>query len=91
MLKIPMINHIEFKSFDTGGILKHWGSDGSANCARCKRFVDTDSHHVMTKSRGGTKTVQVCRRCHEWIGRHPKRAEREGFYVRGYKINKNDK
>lgn len=44
-------------------------------CVRCGR-VATDLHHLLPRGRGGKDTVEnlrpACRRCHDWLHRHPK-------------------
>jgi hypothetical protein len=43
----------------------------------------TDAHHVKMRSRGGqhdpSNLLDVCRRCHEWIGNNPRSAHQMGF------------
>lgn len=76
---------------DMGRILDFWKTDKRTlgNCTRCGRFGYMDPHHLVTRSRGGKDTVNVCRTCHNWIGEHISKAECEGFYLRGYKGEKN--
>ena len=35
------------------------------NCFECGTTEDIQQHHVVPKSRGGTKTVPLCYSCHE--------------------------
>jgi 5-methylcytosine-specific restriction endonuclease McrA len=64
-----------------------------ARCGKSEEYVSLDRHHVITKSRGGTKTIYLCRECHNWVGDNPDKAEKLGLYKRGYKFseNQNDK
>jgi hypothetical protein len=43
----------------------------------------TDAHHVKMRSRGGkhdpSNLLDVCRRCHDWIGSNPRSATQVGF------------
>ena len=57
-------------------------------CGKSEEYVHLDPHHVITKSRGGTDIVYLCRECHNWVGEHIKEAEELGLYKKGYKIIK---
>lgn len=59
------------------------------NCVKCGVWCkQADLHHVLTKSRGGTKLVKVCRECHAWIGNNIKQAAKLGLYEYGYNTTK---
>lgn len=57
-------------------------------CGKSEAYATLDQHHVITKSRGGTKIIYLCRECHVWVGNNPSKAEELGLYKRGYKIKK---
>ncbi len=60
------------------------------SCSRCGATRWLDRHHVLPRSRGGddSDVVVLCRRCHEWVHRHPHLAEEEGLYERGIRLRK---
>jgi hypothetical protein len=60
-----------------------------AKCGKSEEYVSLDRHHVMTKSRGGTKTIYLCRECHNWVNNNIDEAEKRGLYKRGYKFSDN--
>lgn len=66
---------------------KGWG-----NCVLCGEFTYLDPHHTITQSRGGSDEdiVDLCRRCHDWVGTHPQEASKLGLYIRGYKYEQTD-
>lgn len=82
---------INFSFFKTDGINSHIvnGNRRIGNCVLCGDFGVLEVHHELTRSRGGTcgKTVNLCNKCHDWVGHHPELASRLGLYIRGYKIN----
>ena len=60
-------------------------------CERCHSERATDAHEVLNRSQGGDPTDVtgmkfLCRNCHDWIGRQPRKAVEQGFLVtrRGY-------
>jgi len=61
-----------------------------AKCGKSEKYVHLDPHHTIKQSRGGTDEdiVWLCRRCHEWVERHPREARKLGLDVYGYKINR---
>ena len=77
--------------FKSSKIKEHvFGSLNVGNCALCGEFTSLDKHHRVTQSRGGQKEdeINVCRKCHDWIGTHPEEAMKYGLYLEGYKIKK---
>jgi hypothetical protein len=54
------------------------------NCVKCGKYCRYDLHHTITQSRGGTKTVQLCRECHNWVGVNIERAKQLNLYIEGY-------
>lgn len=59
-----------------------------AKCGKSEEYVSLDKHHTLTQSRGGTKTVYLCRNCHRWVGEHIEEAKKLGLYTQGYNIDK---
>lgn len=57
-------------------------------CGKSEEYVALEKHHIRTKSRGGKKTVYLCRKHHDWVGNNINEAEKKGLYVRGYTIDK---
>lgn len=81
----------KLKFFKTDDINVHvYGNDNFGNCVLCGRFCLLHSHHVITRSKGGTSedTVDVCPTCHDWIHAHPEQAAALGFYLKEYKNEK---
>jgi nitrate/TMAO reductase-like tetraheme cytochrome c subunit len=81
---------VNIEYVDWGKMKEHiFGSEDVGNCVNCGEFLNMDEHHTITQSRGGKdeKKVKVCRKCHQWIGEHPKEAAKKGLYISGYKIN----
>lgn len=57
-------------------------------CQRCHERRSVDVHELVRRSQGGStvdeaNTSALCRQCHDWIGDHPRLAEKEGWAVRG--------
>jgi len=55
-------------------------------CQRCGTMRNLDRpHHIFPKGRGGghdpDNQVTLCRKCHSWVHRHPKKAREQGFTV----------
>ena len=57
-------------------------------CGKSEEYVNLDKHHALTKSRGGTKTIYLCRECHQYVGNHIEEAKKIGWYLSGYGIDK---
>ena len=55
-------------------------------CGKSEEYVHLDKHHVLTKSKGGTKTVYLCRKCHRWVHNNPAKAKKLGLYESTYSI-----
>ena len=56
-------------------------------CQVCFANEATDIHHKLSLGRGGklndtTIFLAVCRVCHDWIHRHPKEAEQQGYLLK---------
>ena len=56
-------------------------------CQVCFANQATDIHHKLSLGRGGklndtTIFLAVCRVCHDWIHRHPKEAEQQGYLLK---------
>ena len=60
-------------------------------CGKSEEYVALEKHHGRTRSRGGTKTIYLCREHHNWVGNNINEAEKLGLYKRGYKLNKKTK
>ena len=43
---------------------KMWLEDQLKECFECGEISDLHDHHVVPRSRGGTKTVPLCEECH---------------------------
>lgn len=57
-------------------------------CGKSEEYVHLDKHHTLTQSRGGKKTVYLCRECHNWVGNNINKAKKLGLYKEGYSIDK---
>lgn len=57
-------------------------------CGKSEEYVHLDKHHTLTQSRGGKKTIHLCRECHNWVGNNIEKAKEKGWYVEGYIIDK---
>ena len=61
------------------------------NCALTGEFGQLDEHHVITRSRGGKKTVWLSRKAHQWVGEHIQEAKKLNLYKDGYILCKTKK
>ena len=57
-------------------------------CGKSEEYVHLDKHHALTKSKGGKKTIYLCRECHNWVHRNIKKAKELGLYISDYHIDK---
>ena len=57
-------------------------------CGKSEEYVHLDKHHTLTQSRGGKKTIYLCRECHNWVGNNIEKAKEKGWYVEGHIIDK---
>jgi 5-methylcytosine-specific restriction endonuclease McrA len=76
------MHNVTIKYYDSGSVTHLWGGQG--NCSKCKEFGPLEAHHIRTRSKGGTKTVRLCRKCHDWVGKNPDKANKLGLYKKGY-------
>ena len=57
-------------------------------CGKSEEYVSLEKHHVRTRSRGGKKTIYLCRECHRWVHTHIAEAKKLGLYIDNYSIDK---